>query len=334
MWIGTDQDSVVYDMDRRQVIGQLTNAGPIMLYGDPPRLLCCQRATIMAPNGLKKRLLEFITKLFRGRIKVPSSMPGLTYWILDLGHNTATRLGDIPGNPFTFYPSPDLHYGFTSRMGQTSITEVYLLELQHPSIQKLDVSGWPYDWWGNNQILLQTTNRDFVLYDVRKRTMAPLIGFGKLAAFLQETGIPVPLQVGAFAIWNGRENNFYLTDPQKKWLAEESFLIKVQRPDGKLKLISPRFKFEWSDHLDPSGRYYSFSGREAGDGSDAVFLRDLDSGTNRVLVPPTTNAYFSIPRFYRDSVFYVRSNALWLIGLDGSTNQTLFPPPMTQETTH
>ena len=335
MWIGREKDSVVYDMNRRQVLGEVTNAGPVMLFGDPPQLLCCRRATIAAPNGLKNRFLEFLAKILPGKIKVPSPMPGLTYWILDLGQNKATRLGDIPGNPNTFHPSPDFRYTLTSRLGlSTSRTEVYLLDLQHRSIHRFEVSGWPCDWWDNNRILLQSTNSEFVLYDVRKRAMEPLIGFAKLAAFLRESGVSdSPSQTGVFAIWNGRENNFYLTDTHKKWLAEESYLIKVERPDGKLKLISRRFKFEWSDHFDPTGRYYSFSGRESGDGSDGIFLRDLDSGTKRVLVPPTTNAYFSIPRFYGDSVFYVRSNALWLIGLDGLTNQRLFPPLITEETT-
>jgi len=103
-------------------------------------------------------------------------------------------------------------------------------------------------------------------------------------------------------------------------------LIKVERPGAKLTLLSPSFKFEWSDHLDPTGRYYLYSGREAGDSSDGVFVRDLRNGTTNILVAPTSSKYFSIPRFYRDSVIYIRSNALWRINLDGSNNTKLFPP--------
>jgi hypothetical protein len=113
--------------------------------------------------------------------------------------------------------------------------------------------------------------------------------------------------------------------PHQKWLAEESLLIKVERPDAKLKLLSLHFKFKWSDQLDPTGRWYLYSGRESGDSSDGVFVRDLVAGTNRVLVAATTNRYFSIPRFYKDSVLYVRSNALWQISLDGANNVRLFP---------
>jgi len=100
----------------------------------------------------------------------------------------------------------------------------------------------------------------------------------------------------------------------------------VERPDGRLTLLASRFKFEWSDSLDPTGRYYLFSGREAGAASDGVFLRDKQSGSNRTLVIPTKNTYFSIPRFYGDSVIYVRSNILWRISLDGTSNVQLFPP--------
>jgi hypothetical protein len=109
-------------------------------------------------------------------------------------------------------------------------------------------------------------------------------------------------------------------------LAEESFLIKVQRPDGRLKLLSPHFKFEWSDHLDATGKYYLYSGREAGSASDGVFVRDLQLNTNLVVVAPDTNKYFSLPRFYRDSAIYFRSNALFRINLNGFGNTRLFPP--------
>lgn len=86
-------------------------------------------------------------------------------------------------------------------------------------------------------------------------------------------------------------------------------------------------KFEWSDHLDPTARYYLYSGRERGHGNDAVYVRDLQNGTTRILVPPANGAHFSLPRFYHDSVIYVRNNALWRINLDGFNNIKLFPPP-------
>jgi hypothetical protein len=89
-----------------------------------------------------------------------------------------------------------------------------------------------------------------------------------------------------FCGWNGRENDSFLTDTQKRWSALESFLIKVERPRGTLRVLSRAFKFEWSDHFDPTMTYDLYSGLKAGDGSSGVFLRDLAGNTNRTLVAP------------------------------------------------
>ena len=340
MWIFTQLGALppvglVYDLERHQVLGQVTNAWPEMLFGDPARLLCSQP---MATNALKQWFFSFVARLSGGRMKgptLPRTLPmrpfGATFWILDLKNGTAKKLGDIPGIPSTLVPSPDSHYCFTARTtGNTR--ELYLLDLQRPSLQKIHVPGGIIDWWDNAQLLLEGTNGTFLLYDVRKRATTPVTGLENVADFLEEKGISgAPSKTGCFTIWNGQQNDFYFTDLQQRWLAAESFLVKVERPDGRFKLVSPRFKFEWSDHIDPTGRYYLYSGRQAGNESDGVFLRDLANGTNRVLVAPTTNAYFSIPRFYRDSVIYIRSNALWQINLDGSSNVRLYPEVKPQE---
>jgi hypothetical protein len=101
----------------------------------------------------------------------------------------------------------------------------------------------------------------------------------------------------------------------------------LECPGGKLKLISPRFKFEWLDHFDPNWHYFVYTGRESGKASDGLFLRDLATGTNRVLVPSAGGTYFSLPGLYRGSVIYLRSNAFWRINIDGSKNVKLFPVP-------
>lgn len=139
-----------------------------------------------------------------------------------------------------------------------------------------------------------------------------------------------PNQIGGFCTWNGRKNDIYLTDLLLRHRSSESFLIKVERPNGHLKLLYPRFQFEWSSHFDPTGRYYLFSGHEK---STGVFVRDLESAARRVLVAPDSGQYYSIPQFYRDSVIYVRSNALWRININGSDNIRLFPIPKKPLTT-
>jgi len=328
MWVGalsgrTNWQILVFDIENRRVIGRVTNGWPEMLFAD--RLLCSQpTAAIPTWKRLWIKFLKLVRPIFGEITKFkPADSEACAYWLLDLENNTVKWLGNIPGTPnLTFVPSPDFRYAFTALL-----LDYYVVDLHERSIRKLDAPGTACGWWDNARILLETTNSDFVLYDVQKKATSPLITFGKLDGFLEQNNLTFGTsRPHAFAIWNGRENDFYLTDTHKKWLAEESFLIKLERPDGTLKLLSSRFKFEWSDHLDPSGRLYLYSGREGGKTSDGVFLRHLDTGTNQILVAPTTNKYFSVPRFYRDSVIYVRSNALWRVSLDGSTNMKLFPP--------
>jgi hypothetical protein len=328
----TNFGAFVYDIEHRRVLGQVTKGWPAMLFGNPPQLLCYRPAAATGWNAMRERLLRLVKGLSLGRIQLQSpATEGQMYWLLDLEHDAARRLGYLPGPNCSLLPSPDFHYCFTARQGQRLLPDYYLLDLRKRLIQRLDAPQWPCDWWDDTHLLLQTTNCDFLLYDVRTKATSPLIAFEKIAAFLQEQRMADdPRQTHAFAIWNGRENDFYLTDTHQKWPAQESFLIKLERPNGKLRLVSPRFKSEWSDHLDPTGRQYLYTGREAGEASDGVFLRDLDRGTNRVLVASPPDKYFSIPRFYRDSVIYVRSNALWQISLDGSNTVRLFPPAEAQ----
>jgi len=89
------------------------------------------------------------------------------------------------------------------------------------------------------------------------------------------------------------------------------------------------FKFEWSDHLDPTATFYLYTGRQIGDRSAGVFLRDLRDNTTRTLVVPDNSRYFSMPRFHHDGVIYVRSNSLWWIDLNGSNQTCVFPAPTT-----
>jgi hypothetical protein len=208
---------------------------------------------------------------------------------------------------------------------------------------------WPCDWWDNTHIVLRETNHDILVFDVEKRTASLLVSADDIQTFLKSNGVAIgpkhdqtmqasgqkisfPPRADPFAIRNGRENDFFITDLHQRWLAEESFLLGLERPAGRLKLISQAFKFEWSDHFTPNRHYYLYTGRESGKGSDGVFLRDLAAGTNRVLVAPAGAAYFSLPGFYKDSVIYLRSNVFWRINLDGSENVRLFPPPETGRT--
>ncbi len=330
MWIysasnNSNIGALLYDIEDRKVLGQLTNAWPVTMI-DRSNLLC-----VGSVSGwkLKERLVSLVARISLGRIKPPLPPPeAQRYWVLDLEKNYALRMGELPRRPnSTFQPSPDLRYGCTHLHGMGLEDDIYVFDFKERSIKKLDVHGWPSGWWDDRNILVFTTNNDFILRDVRTEKTSPFLGSERIAAFLRDNMISEnPAMTRAYCIWSGRQNDFYLTDTRQRWLADESFLVKVERPDGKLKLLAHRFKFEWSDHFDPTGRYYLYSGREAGAASDGVFLRDTHSGTNRTLVQPAGDRYFSIPRFYGDSIIYLRSNMLWKISLDGTKNVQLFPP--------
>jgi len=332
MWVttlsGGTNRQFLFDIETGKVVGQLTNGWPVTMIGEQ-QVLCSRLAPGGQPQtGIRTMILSWIERISLGRIKFSPPRESETYWLLNLEKNQATKIGDIPNTPnFSFVPSPDYRYGYKAVHNQKGGVDYFCFDLDHKSIQKLNRPEWSSGWWDNTHILLQTTNFDFLLYDVKTRLVTPFIAFDRIKGLLQGKIISEdPIKAGAFCIWHGKENDFYITDGHQRWLAEESYLIKVERPDGRLNLLSPKFKFEWSDHFEPAGRYYLYSGRQSGIGSDGVFVRDLLSNTNRVLVEPNSNKYFSIPVFYRDSVIYVRSNMLWRINLDGSSNVTLFPP--------
>jgi Tol biopolymer transport system component len=129
----------------------------------------------------------------------------------------------------------------------------------------------------------------------------------------------------------GGGHQFFLTDNHQRWLAKESYLLRLKRPGSELELVNPKFKFEWSDHFDATGSNYAFSGREAGQGSSAVYLRNLATGETRTLVEDNGTKLFSLPNFYGTNVIYSRSNQLWRVDFTGRNHERVFPPPEAPE---
>lgn len=328
MWItsySTNRAEVLlFDIDQRRILGRLNDGWPVMNSGDQTKTLCSQPGP-----RFKDRLWLWLDRLSGGRLKSPSPELTPTYWRLDLTRNSAAYLGRLPEMPHSiFSPAPDFQHGFTLLDKPPTRVDLYVFDLTAGSMVQRISPGWPAGWWNNTQILCLGTNQDLLLYDIHTERSAVLIRADQIADFFRQNHLEAaPSQAKPFLAWRSRECDFYLTDTQQKWLATNSFLIKLERPDGRLKLVSANFKFGWSGQFDPTGRFYLYTGREPGQGSDGVFLRELATGTNRVLVPSTSAAYFSLPNFYRDSVIYVRSNELWRIHLDGSHLTRLFPPP-------
>ena len=332
--LGTNADRyVLYDIEKMKVLGELRNGAPVFMNRDQTRLLCVQRHS--GTKTFPQRVCALLERVSFGKIRLPRSGDDVeTFWVVDLTKGGATPLGSttqLKGAGSSFSPSPRFRYAFnvpTSTLGKSGFL---ICDLEQRTLTTNQVRGWPMGWWDDENLILKDSNNDFVLYHMTTRAQAPLLSSRQITAFLRENdleddscGLP---DVMLFSIWNGRENDFYLTDTYKKWQAAQSCLVRVERPGATLRLISRDFKFEWSDHLDATGRYYVYSGREPGHTNSAVYLRDLQSNTQRTLVPPDDDTYFSLPRFYHEGVIYVRSNMLWRIDLNGSNATHLFPPP-------
>lgn len=338
MWIATALGTnagryVLYDIEKMKVLGELRNGAPVFMNRDQTRLLCVQRHS--GSKTFPQRVCALLERVSFGKIRFPRPGDDVeTFWVVHLEKGSAARVGSttqLKGAGSSFSPSPRFRYAFnvpTSSLGKSGFL---VCDLDQGTLTTNQVRGWPMGWWDDENLILKDSNNDFVLHHMTTGAQAPLLSSSQITSFLREhdleddsCGLP---DVTLFSIWNGRQNDFYLTDTHKKWQAAPSCLVTLERPGARLRLISRDFKFEWSDHLDATGRYYVYSGRESGHTNSAVYLRDVQSHTQRTLVPPDDDRYFSIPRFYREGVIYVRSNALWRIDLNGSNAARVFPPP-------
>ncbi len=250
----TNVEIFLFDIEQRKILGQLIKGWPVTMF-DRSTLLCV--GPVSRGILLREWLFPLVDRISHGRINLARPSQPHRYWLLDLEKNSAEVMGEFPLFPnFTFQPSPDLRYGYIEAVGADLQVGLYCMDFKRRSmrkLRKLDVyaGGSPQGWWDYKNILFLTTNFDFVLHDVTKEKTSPLIRSDDLAAFLRANMISEqPTNAQVFFVWNGRDNDFYLTDTHQKWLSEESFLIKVERPAGRLKLLSRRFKFEWSDHFD------------------------------------------------------------------------------------
>lgn len=335
MWVSVrakkEYDVYLLDIEKQAIVGELFNAAPVFFNRVQTKLLCAQRTR--DTNRVRQAIMALLALIqSKGRISHLRD-DRESFWVIDLQRMSATRLGSVYqwlSGGSRFQPSPDFRYGFNKPTASFDAPELFICDLEKETFRRDPVSGEPVGWWDSRRILVRGTNNDFLLYDVEARNMSPFLRQQQVKASYDARALTNdPAAANLFFMWNGHENEFYLSDANKRWLAAESFLFKIDRPSGALKLLDPHFKFEWSDHFDAAGKLYLYSGRKAGETNSAVYLRDLQTGRVRELVPPDpnhTNA-FSIPRFHGEEAIYLRSNALWQIGLDGSNPRRLFPPP-------
>ena len=126
--------------------------------------------------------------------------------------------------------------------------------------------------------------------------------------------------------WNGSNYDFYFCADRE--LDTTNFLIKVDRPSGKLKLLYRDFQLKWSGHLDATATHYlydGYNGLPGQSGNGGVVLRDLNNNTEREIVPADNSGRYALARFCGDTVIYSRNRVLWRIDLNGTDATRLFP---------
>jgi hypothetical protein len=335
MWIASagaaGWHTYLFDLENRALLGELLHARPLFMNGDQTKVVCSERA--QADHPFRAIVRSLLARLTGGRIRTRPMDDAETFWLVDLEKDSAVLLGSVPqlrGAGSALFPSPNFDRGYiisTVSTGSFGQPGFYICDLPHEKFTEVKLDGWPAGWWDNHTILFKGTNNDFLLYDVAAKTTSTFLNQNQISkAFSEAKLTDKPTTANAFLVWNGRENDVFLTDTHNRWLATNSYLFKAERPAGALKLVSRDFKFEWSDHFNSAETLYLYSGREAGQRSSAVLLRDLIAGTNWALVPDDGGKAFSIPQFYGDSVIYVRSNKLWQVDLSGANMTRLFPP--------
>ncbi|HTE91436.1 MAG TPA: hypothetical protein VK639_20980 [Terriglobales bacterium] len=255
-------------MERRLILGELVNGFPIFMDGTQTKLLCSQRAS-PSDNGasLREKVTGLIERISRGRIRFSHSQGDVeTFWVIDLNRNSASVIGQVSqfrGGGSSFVPSPDFHYGSNKPTGSLQKPEFFLCDLKKENVSKFNLDGWPVGRWDERKIAIKDSNNNFILYDAVTQKVSTLLSLGQIGKFfddrkiVDEMDIPEdPSRAGVFFVWNGRANDAYLTDTHTRWEAVESYLIKIEPPSGTLRLMSRRFKFEWSDHWDETGEFY------------------------------------------------------------------------------
>lgn len=320
----------LFDLVRREVLGELTNADPVVLDSSGSKLLCLQRWQHQT-NDFGFRIHRWLAKISRRTNPFDASddVPETISMIAFRGSTTAA-MGEIwqqsgAGTGFQF--SPDSRFGANKGSAYFGRSEIYVCDLKNESAFNLKQDGWPNGWWDDSNLIIKTTASDFIKFDVVTGKTNLLLSAKQVASFLANYGFTNSPRADLKSFWTGKQFDFYLIGGFEEWSANASYLIKVTRPNADLELIDKKFKFEWSGRFDPTQHWYVYTGRDAGKGSDAVYLRDLKSNTERVLVPSLGSPSFSLPNFWGTNVVFVRSNRLWQVSIDGGNPEQLFPPP-------
>ncbi|MDB6108877.1 MAG: hypothetical protein JWR69_627, partial [Pedosphaera sp.] len=325
----TNYHDYLYDLDHGAVLGEVFNAGAVFANQDQSKLLC--KGSDSPIVSRKGKLLLLLNQLSMGKTPLLPANKVETFWILDLKHNLARRIGDVsqwPRAGSRWHQSPGFRYGYTVPSTAQTDAEFVLCDLDQAAFRKIKFAGRLQGWWDDHQILAKDPADNFVLLDITTGKTATLFTATTFANTLQQLGLATNLApVIAFPNWNGHAFDFYFNAPTNR-VAGNSYLLKADRTDNTLKLVSRDFEFKWGGRLDATGSHYLYDGESGAPGrggNGGVYLRDLTDNTTRTIVPPDNKGQYAISRFYKESVIYCTNRLIWRIDLSGSNNTQILP---------
>jgi hypothetical protein len=333
---GTNQPRYLrFDLKRKRVTGEVVGASPMFSDKEGRNVACMQRNA--RPLSFSEKVKVLVERVTLGKVHwARPARSGLeTFWVLNLEHGTATRLGGrmMPqGFTTAFNASPNGRYAFSPsvvpRTNRNANADIYVCDIAARRWWTMPVSQDrygpdPYGWWDEQNVIIRTAD-GFDLMDVENGTRRPWLTGSAIRSFFN--GINERQAPTLASYWNGREFEFYFFNNIQSQ-GESSYFVRVRRPDAVLELVSGSFEFETFGRFDTNGTRYVYPTRVVGDCCNGVSLRDLKAGTERVLVPGTSVSGISRPFFYEDAICYLRSNELWQMDVNGSNKVRLFPSP-------
>jgi hypothetical protein len=238
---------LLYD-ENVKPLGQLTNGLPVAWSGD---LLLCAEESTRSPS--MQKAMNALSALSRGWIQ---PLPRwCRYWLLDVARGTTVYIGKIsyPGFPPDYTPSPDFQHGYIV-LRIYPLQSAYCFDLPARQIWRWDLPKKPLGWWDNTHLLFHPTNDDVCLYDVVTGKTSPLVESRQVDQFLRENQIAKPArQLMVRPRWHVRQTNSLGTDfflSGGAAVMNNSVLIRIARPDGRLELVSdPQLKSVMDESL-------------------------------------------------------------------------------------
>lgn len=250
----------------------------------------------------------------------------IEFWLLSGGNQKAVRLGTIhqpPNASTTGITSPRMNY----YQLDTLCKEHVMFDLDRAVMSSMPAIQMGLGWWSDEECLIMMPDNGLGLYNARTSQLCNLISFAHINQFVQSHGLAfeadpcLPFRIDS--AWTGDHYEFFIAvclGSKLGWLA------RIEKPDGKLQLISRNFPYTYTGRLNGAGTHYVFSGETKAEDINAVYVNDIQTSKTVTLVPGSrAEKYYSYPNFYKDKIVFIQQGALRIMDLGGTNNKRLFP---------